>query len=634
MVIPPLDCSSMKAGEWLLKASGASLRKAGVPDKYLKQVMLNLQRFRIKCATVNAQCLMKCCLKQKQYQREPNKPPLKKSAADEERMWRMRDLVAHDVMNTEETYNNQLRILSDVLFNPLLLKAKTKTPVLSEEEIRLIFSDISVILSISTDFLKDLRECFDKWDNKTSRLGQVFKKFIQFFRAYADYVRNYDKAISFLATLPKDCKLFTFFKDHVTDNPAVNCNLSLSALLVVPVQRIPRYPLLLKDVIKYTPESHPDYATLKEALTGISEIADWVNECIRTNQSQRVCMTLQKELVGFDEPIMAASRLFVKEGEVVELSETEKPRRRVLLLFNDILIIADPKYDGPFFASTTAPPPTDTGDGTVQLLGGDFGTIHGTKKVKARFQFVCSKRLTEIELEDEPPFSAEFSACFALRTKRNGEKIIYAAENVGVRDEWKSVLNDNITQQVDLENKKNELREKAALPKAEQVKAMLGAQYFSLTNPLTAGSRRKTRDAVWRTLPAEEKEKVANDAREYVKMVEEESKKPRSNTLTAQSSAPQFGTFSMVHMKTVRNQSMEGKAESLRIRSRSETRRASILSESDSSIAFGEQSEMSTVDDLSDGEPRKEKKEPEKKHHRHHHERSRTKSKADLSSKT
>ena len=35
--------------------------------------------------------------------------------------------------------------------------------------------------------------------------------------------------------------------------------------LIAPVERIPRYVLLLKDIIKKTPEDHPDYPQLVQA---------------------------------------------------------------------------------------------------------------------------------------------------------------------------------------------------------------------------------------------------------------------------------------------------------------------------------------------------------------------------------
>ena len=46
---------------------------------------------------------------------------------------------------------------------------------------------------------------------------------------------------------------------------------NLPAFLICPVQRLPRYLLILRDLQKCTPEDHPDYLHLQEALTLIKE---------------------------------------------------------------------------------------------------------------------------------------------------------------------------------------------------------------------------------------------------------------------------------------------------------------------------------------------------------------------------
>ena len=44
---------------------------------------------------------------------------------------------------------------------------------------------------------------------------------------------------------------------------------TLAALQTTPVQRICKYPLLLKELIKNTPPEHADYAPLQEAKTQV-----------------------------------------------------------------------------------------------------------------------------------------------------------------------------------------------------------------------------------------------------------------------------------------------------------------------------------------------------------------------------
>lgn len=46
-------------------------------------------------------------------------------------------------------------------------------------------------------------------------------------------------------------------------------------------QRIPRYVLLLRDLLKHTPKKHPDYADISKSLAEFQEVAGHVNESMR-----------------------------------------------------------------------------------------------------------------------------------------------------------------------------------------------------------------------------------------------------------------------------------------------------------------------------------------------------------------
>lgn len=54
--------------------------------------------------------------------------------------------------------------------------------------------------------------------------------------------------------------------------------LSLSDLLIKPVQRIPHYVLFIKDLLKQTPSSHPDRPLLSQALEEMTALAELMNE--------------------------------------------------------------------------------------------------------------------------------------------------------------------------------------------------------------------------------------------------------------------------------------------------------------------------------------------------------------------
>jgi hypothetical protein len=69
----------------------------------------------------------------------------------------------------------------------------------------------------------------------------------------------------------------------------------LQSLLILPTQRLARYPLLLGEVLKCSIESHPDYEELKEALRVFSEMAHRVNDAKKSNDQMFRKITLQHE---------------------------------------------------------------------------------------------------------------------------------------------------------------------------------------------------------------------------------------------------------------------------------------------------------------------------------------------------
>lgn len=70
--------------------------------------------------------------------------------------------------------------------------------------------------------------------------------------------------------------------------------LSLDDLLIKPVQRIPRYVLFIKDLLKHTGPSHPDHAPLQKALGELTMLAERFND----RERERERMGHHRELLS------------------------------------------------------------------------------------------------------------------------------------------------------------------------------------------------------------------------------------------------------------------------------------------------------------------------------------------------
>ncbi len=88
---------------------------------------------------------------------------------------------------------------------------------------------------------------------------------------YAIYLANYSSALKLLEELENKKKAIATYCQQCQDECG---GMTLTGLLVTPVQRIPRYQLLLQEVIKFTPAEHPDLENLGAALTAVKKYAE------------------------------------------------------------------------------------------------------------------------------------------------------------------------------------------------------------------------------------------------------------------------------------------------------------------------------------------------------------------------
>ena len=92
--------------------------------------------------------------------------------------------------------------------------------------------------------------------------------------------------------------------------------MTITYYLITPVQRIPRYLMLLKDLLKLTDKSHNDYQNILEANERISKIADYVNCQILEAQSQKAMQALKTEIQGLAD-LEKDGRVIIKVRELV-----------------------------------------------------------------------------------------------------------------------------------------------------------------------------------------------------------------------------------------------------------------------------------------------------------------------------
>eukprot|EP01102_Stenamoeba_stenopodia_P002030 TRINITY_DN11817_c0_g1_i1.p1 TRINITY_DN11817_c0_g1~~TRINITY_DN11817_c0_g1_i1.p1 ORF type:complete len:974 (-),score=215.38 TRINITY_DN11817_c0_g1_i1:308-3229(-) len=242
-----------------------------------------------------------------------------------------RENVAREIFTTEDGYVKSLTLLKDVFLFPMNVMGFVTSPWLQG-----MLANVQVIINYSQLLLSKLKPRVDNW-NPRQCLGDIFLQITNFLKVYTQYVKAYNQSLGELRKLKQEAKFMQFLKT-AGKHPGVD-KMEINSFLIMPVQRIPRYEMLLKDLLKHTDPSHVDYNNLKDASVSVAEVAAYVDE--KKGEAENIYKVLElQDLFGSSFADLAKPhRRFVYENLVLVLVKNKSEERK-LVLFNDILVLA------------------------------------------------------------------------------------------------------------------------------------------------------------------------------------------------------------------------------------------------------------------------------------------------------
>jgi len=242
--------------------------------------------------------------------------------------------IFREILETEEKYLNGINQLIEDVYNPLLKAVGTEQQILTTQQIDEIFpmDCINIIKQLNTDFKENLSKKL-KTFSPYMTIGDLFVLFSKSLRIYTVYVEKYDRMTEVLCEVGRQ---EPFRKLMQVVFGVVDATL-LEGLLVTPIQRVPRYQLLLQQLLKYTWETHPDYTNIKTSLDNIKETAMFINDKSKEASSYRKLLAVQNTIIGMKNEVIDPQRRFVKDGFLFQLLKG-KWKKRHFFLFNDRLI--------------------------------------------------------------------------------------------------------------------------------------------------------------------------------------------------------------------------------------------------------------------------------------------------------
>lgn len=249
---------------------------------------------------------------------------------------RKRQEAIFELIVTESAYVRDLQLIVEVFYTSLI-------DVLDQKATTVIFANVEDILLCNTSFYSALEERQKDCRLYMDQLGDLLQVHMGNMAVYTPYCVNQSIATKILQTIRASNPDVASRLQRLKDDPVCR-NLDLSSYLLIPMQRITRYPLLLRQILNYT-QSETERKQLEWAIATTERILDSINETIRENEGAERLAEVSRDLyIGEGRLDLTArtkylgKRKLVKEGEV---TKAKSGRKLHLILCNDVLVLLD-----------------------------------------------------------------------------------------------------------------------------------------------------------------------------------------------------------------------------------------------------------------------------------------------------
>ncbi|KAJ5401731.1 uncharacterized protein N7487_007627 [Penicillium crustosum] len=236
----------------------------------------------------------------------------KDSPSPEQRRLKKRRHIIKELVDTEHTFGHDMIIIEDIY-------KRTSLTVLDPDDVKVLFGNSDQVAAFSDKFLYDLKQAAQsiyvipkalRWTSKRKRnnqpaesktpesdevtelagmselqkdratsVGQIFVTHMtQMEKVYTDYLKNHDAANKKLQVVQRNPKVGFWLSECQKGAMDLTTAWDLDSLLVKPVQRILKYPLILRDLLESTPNDHPDRAAIANALEEVTNVSHRINE--------------------------------------------------------------------------------------------------------------------------------------------------------------------------------------------------------------------------------------------------------------------------------------------------------------------------------------------------------------------
>lgn len=256
-----------------------------------------------------------------------------------------------ELLDTERVYCSHLNMIVEHFLHPM-----RSLGIVPREDQQRIFSNIEQLHSIHDALQFDLS---DESQHTLADVASAYEKMAPFFKAYAVYCLNYSGAVERLENLLRSATgSHLGVLEALLQDGERKSGQSLKSLLITPVQRLCKYPLLFREILQAA-KSDPAHTALSRAADAVEVAALAVNERVREVEGmaamRRLAAALSAEHLVSENPTRCLLHAVSCEVETEGNHHEIFSRAGTLWLCSDLLLLGGRKGCKELFLLAMAP---------------------------------------------------------------------------------------------------------------------------------------------------------------------------------------------------------------------------------------------------------------------------------------
>eukprot|EP00049_Salpingoeca_infusionum_P022809 m.8887 g.8887 ORF g.8887 m.8887 type:complete len:1061 (-) comp5406_c0_seq1:39-3221(-) len=249
-----------------------------------------------------------------------------------------------ELVETEAGFLDVLSVIDRFFRAPLEQLATSSPDLISKQTVNLIFDNLDTLQELHANVFVAL-----KGDPTLS--CRFFSEHKKDFLIYAEYCAAIPTNRGRLEDL---CKRREFADKLAAMQRKSQQRFELKDLLSVPMQRVLRYPLLIRELVKLTPPESPSAPLLELAHESTQDVAKFLNEAKRDQENLELIRHLQSTLRDYNVgpgcvPLEWYGKYLMDSDVKVKLESDTRTQRRYLFLFSRAILVCKSRYTGHSF---------------------------------------------------------------------------------------------------------------------------------------------------------------------------------------------------------------------------------------------------------------------------------------------